>query len=145
MSNEAYKFHVITPDEEEIKLVQEGERFLAEGLNTEFETLFSELMKKPHLREAFMAIFQEMSKSGEIAIASTDKSLTSQEAANFLGVSRPHLNKLLDNSIVPFHKTGSHRRVYFRDVLEYKKKRDGMSRGLADLVEESQKHKLGWE
>jgi excisionase family DNA binding protein len=89
-------------------------------------------------------MFEEVAETGEVLIASSKRSLTSQEAADLLGVSRPYINKLLDNGAIPFHKTGTHRRVYIGDILEYRQNRDKMSRGLLQLTHEAQKNKLGW-
>lgn len=50
--------------------------------------------------------------------------LTTQEAADFLNVSRPHVVKLMDNGILPGHKVGTHRRIYASDVHAYKHQRD---------------------
>jgi len=41
-----------------------------------------------------------------------------------LGVSRPHLIRLLESGNLPYHKAGSHRRVYFKDLIAYQKRRD---------------------
>ncbi|HLE12979.1 MAG: hypothetical protein A2504_17805 [Bdellovibrionales bacterium RIFOXYD12_FULL_39_22] len=136
----ARKYHLITASEDEIKLAREVEKSFSEkGSNAnDYAKLVSPIMAHDHLREAFRAILSEL------AIASSDKSLTSQEAADFLEVSRPHLNKLLDAGILASHKTGTHRRVVFKDLIEYKSKRDRASGGLEILASESAKTKTGW-
>ncbi len=50
--------------------------------------------------------------------------LTTQQAANMLGVSRPFLIGLLNSSEMPHHKTGTHRRIYLKDLLAYRDQRD---------------------
>lgn len=59
-----------------------------------------------------------------IFIAPEDKQLTTQEAADMLGVSRPYLIKLLEEHKIPFFKVGMHRRILFGDLMRYKKERD---------------------
>lgn len=51
--------------------------------------------------------------------------ITAQDAANMLGVSRTHLNALLERERIPHTKTtGGHRRIPASAVFDYKYRRD---------------------
>lgn len=50
--------------------------------------------------------------------------LTTQAAANILGVSRPHLIKLVESGQLPFHKVGAHRRIRMKDLIAFQQERD---------------------
>lgn len=65
--------------------------------------------------------------------------LTTQEAAELLQLSRPHLVRLLDQGKIPFHMVGSHHRLKTADVIAYKTARDSRrSAALSALAQESQ-------
>ena len=69
-------------------------------------------------------IVSRMKEGKTIVLIPEDAMLTTQTAANFLGVSRPFLIKLLEAGRIPFTKIGSHRRISLRDVLEFSRRRD---------------------
>jgi excisionase family DNA binding protein len=65
-----------------------------------------------------------MAEGNAVSIVPVHHELTTQQAAELLGVSRPHLVKLVDAGEIPHHKTGSHRRIYFEDLMRYRDLRD---------------------
>lgn len=60
------------------------------------------------------------------------ESITTQAAAEFLGVSRPFVVDLLKKDAIPHHKVGTHRRVYLKDLMEYQRQRDSVRRATLD-------------
>jgi excisionase family DNA binding protein len=58
-----------------------------------------------------------------ITVVPQTQRLTTQEAADFLGVSRPTLVKLLDQGKIPYEQPGRHRRILFTDMLRYAEQR----------------------
>ncbi len=63
-----------------------------------------------------------------VAILHNDSVFTTAEAARTLGVSRQFLINLLNQNKIAYHMVGSRRRVYVRDLLTYKSKRDSIRR-----------------
>jgi len=79
-----------------------------------------------------------MAEGLTIVLMPHGKELTTQEAAELLHVSRPHLVKLCDDGELAHHRVGAHRRLKIEDVLEYREQRAKTRREhLRDLTRES--------
>lgn len=67
---------------------------------------------------------RELGRGRSVSVAAYGGALTTQQAADFLGVSRPHLiDEILGKGLLPFHWVGSHRRVLLSDVEAYRRSR----------------------
>lgn len=84
--------------------------------------------EKVELPEAVFRLLKDIVRNMQlgraIVLIPENQQLTTQRTADLLGVSRPHLIKLLESGELPYHKAGSHRRIYLRDLVAYKKRRD---------------------
>lgn len=95
------------------------------------------------LPASLLKVLQEAARAfseGEsVAIVPIQGELTTQEAADFLNVSRQYLVEILERGDIPFVKVGTHRRVKFRDLAAYKERRDAERRQkLRELTQLSQ-------
>lgn len=89
---------------------------------------------------AFKRVLQAMAQGDGVAVLPLDAELTTQEAADLLGVSRPSLIKLLHEGAIPFRTLGVHRRLKAADVFAYRKVRDAKRRRILDkMVAENQR------
>ncbi|MDR0431816.1 MAG: helix-turn-helix domain-containing protein [Bifidobacteriaceae bacterium] len=91
------------------------------------------------LREVLSTAAQALVGGQEVLVVTKDSYLTAQEAAEFLGVSRPTLIRILDLGEVPFERPNSHRRIRLADLARYKRERVHrrriLDRNLADADE----------
>jgi 3,4-dihydroxy 2-butanone 4-phosphate synthase / GTP cyclohydrolase II len=70
--------------------------------------------------DLLLEMLQQMARGNVVAITPIKAELTTQEAAQILGISRPHLVKLLEGGALPFRMVGKHRRVRLEDVTAFR-------------------------
>jgi excisionase family DNA binding protein len=81
-------------------------------------------LELPHsVFEALRTVVRGMAAGHTMTLMPSGRMLTTQQAADMLQVSRPHLVKLLDEGAIPFELVGSHRRLRVEDVVEYRQAR----------------------
>ena len=144
------------PVEREVKAAIEGQRALAAYLATQFETqhiqIFDE-QNEAHRVELptsalrlLVDILAALAEGNAVKVVPIHAELTTQEAADLLNVSRPHMIKLLESGEISYHKTGKHRRVRFAELMDYKARRDTASeQAMALLAGQAQALRTGYE
>ncbi len=95
--------------------------------------------------ELFLEVLGTLATGNAATIVPVNAELTTQQAADILNVSRPHIVHLLDHGYIPHRKVGSHRRVKVADLLEYKRRSDAEGRKAArELTQQAQKLGMGY-
>lgn len=95
---------------------------------------------------ALQLVAEGMAQGQSIALIPRGKELTTQQAAEILRVSRPHVVSLIEKGELPHHMVGTHRRIKSEDVLAYKAARDRRRReSLDELTHLSEETEGGYE
>jgi excisionase family DNA binding protein len=82
----------------------------------------------PSLHDFLVELVGQLSQGHSVSIVQSDAKLSTVDAATLLGTSRQFLVNLLEKGEIPHHKVGTHRRIYARDLFQYKMKRDSARR-----------------
>jgi excisionase family DNA binding protein len=144
------------PVEREVAAAVESQRALAAFLSTQFETQRIQIFdakNQAHQVELptsalrlLVDILSELAEGNAVKVVPIHAELTTQEAADMLNVSRPHLVKLLESGVLAFHKTGKHRRIRFADLMVFKAEQDRAStQAMEALAKQAQELQLGYE
>ncbi len=146
----------ITPTPHDIELATECSRKLGEAIASNRIlkagkkgrrcTITLSLEEIPEAAvDLLQSILVEMAKGNPVSVLPANAELTTQQAADFLSVSRPFLVNLLKERKIPFHKVGTHRRIRFEDLVTYKNQIDAARRQtLIELSAQAQELDMGY-
>lgn len=91
------------------------------------------------MADILSAIAESMKQGMAVSVVPQNTRMTTQQAADFLGISRSTLVRMLDAGEIAYEKVRRHRRLYLSDVLDYQKRqRRRADEALTDMVADAQ-------
>jgi excisionase family DNA binding protein len=95
--------------------------------------------------DLFLAVLAQMADGNAVTIVPVHAELTTQQTADLLNVSRPHVVRLLEEGRIPSRRVGAHRRVRAEDAIAYRRREEARRKQILDeLTSEAEKHGLGY-
>ncbi|QOV90660.1 helix-turn-helix domain-containing protein [Humisphaera borealis] len=144
---------MVSPSEQDAKVARESIRRLSRFVNQDRLTVQvpakgddSESIELPSsVVGLLMRILTEMSEGNAVTLIPVHTELTTQQAASILRVSRPFLVKQMREKLLPYRRIGTHRRVRFQDLMEYKNRIDAeRAKVLEQLAIQAQELNMGY-
>jgi excisionase family DNA binding protein len=139
LAEAAREHRVVTAREEDVPAIKQVDALLERLKSARSQSKAQGIEPRPRARlvgangeelevpgpiyDLLQQIVPYLMRGDAIAVVPYHKELTTQEAADFLNMSRQYVVTLLERGEIPFSKTGTHRRVRFRDVLDYRDRR----------------------
>lgn len=121
------------------KLAAVLDQITSENPEIEIVGTHSKIQVPYNLLHTLMKVLKVTGEGKLIRIYDVDAEMSTQAAAEFLGCSRPHLVKLLEQGEIPFFRKGTHRRIRLDDLEDYKKKQfAAREKLLIEIIEEDE-------
>lgn len=124
----------ITLPQTEQQQVRELERMLHLGIPALVSSSGERIELPNTVYELLRKVVELMVRGQAITLVPDKQVVTTQRAADLLGMSRPFFVKLLQAGVMAHHRVGNQRRVYLKDVLQFAKQRDKERREALDRL-----------
>lgn len=132
------------PSEEDARLSKESSRILSSHVGenaAQFKVVEEDGTEQAVAIPAsayrlLVDVLAQMSEGKAVTLVPVHAELTTQEAADFMNVSRPYLIKQIEAGELACRKVGRHRRIRFDDLVAYKKRMAAMSSQAMDEIVE---------
>lgn len=139
----------VSPSEQDSILARESSRRLSRYTDRNLRVRVSDSDDIVELPAAALRLLvdllSEMANGNAVTLIPIHAELTTQQAADLIGVSRPFLIQLLEAEELPHRKVGTHRRVLFRDLMSYKRRIDAKRHETLDeLAAQAQELNMGY-
>jgi len=143
-------FGPVAPSERDAKLARESGRRLSPHVDEDLRVRIAdgdgEEIELPRAAVRLLVhLLAQLAEGNAVTLMPIHAELTTQQAADLLGVSRPFLVKLLEDRKIPHRKVGTHRRVLFADLMRYKEAIDAKRHEVLDeLAKQAQELDMGY-
>ena len=139
----------VSPSVEDVRLAKASSRRLAPYLNRNLKVRIAETKEQVELPAVAVRLLVDllsaMAEGNSVTLIPIHAELTTQQAADLLNVSRPFLIRQLEDGVIPYRKVGTHRRVMFSDLMDYKHKIDSeRHEALDELAAQAQELEMGY-
>lgn len=139
----------LLPSADDAKLAAQASRQISrtkhEGVELRVQIGGETLRLPKGVDDLLYHLLAEMAQGNAVTIIPVHAELTTQEAADYLNVSRPYLIRLLEEGRLPFSMVGTHRRIKFSDLAAYRKKSDEeRKRVMKELAAQAQEMGMGY-
>ncbi|WP_137934541.1 helix-turn-helix domain-containing protein [Mesorhizobium comanense] len=139
----------LPPSADDAELAAQASRQLSRGKHEGAELrvqVGNETLRLPNsVGDLLYRLLTEMGQGNAVTVIPVHAELTTQEAADYLNVSRPYLIRLLEEGKLPFSLVGTHRRVKFSDLAAYRgRAEDDRKRVMDELAAQAQELGMGY-
>lgn len=139
----------VTPTVDDARLAKASSRRLAPFLDRNLRVQLADTDEAVELPATAVRLLVDllsaMAEGNAVTLIPIHAELTTQQAADLLGVSRPFLVKQLEENTIPYRKVGTHRRILFSDLMAYKSETDRKRlEALDELAAQAQELDMGY-